>query len=388
MTLATDQNSDDAALSFTAQAFLGLRGAVIARWEHDVRLQIDGADALLGPVLTNTIPAFFDNIAEALSPDYPRADANSNNNAAAVHGGERARMTPFGPDQVIHEYQLLRAAIVAETAGRLALTPADWRIIDRSIDVAIREAVREFTSIHEDLRRKLAGALSHDMRTPLSIIANGAELIKMVPDVPAAQRTAQKIAASAARLGHMMNDLLDAMTYNGGEKLPLTLGLFDIAELVDEVRDAYTRPGGIDIGTQAEPVRGNWCRGSLRRALENLVNNAAAYGDGGSVNIMTTQAHGRLMLSVHNTGNPIPKERQGRIFEYFVRDNAAAAPTGWGLGLPFVKRVAESHGGSVIVDSSAETGTTFLIDIPVNAVPPAVQPSAAQRVATPAVSGR
>lgn len=365
-----------------------LRSAVIARWERDVRQQIEGASALLGPVLTNTIPAFFDNIAEALSPDYPRADANSNNNAAAVHGGERARMTSFRPDQIIHEYQLLRAAIVAETTGRVALTPAEWSIIDRSIDVAIREAVREFTSIHEDLRRKLAGALSHDMRTPLSIVANGAALIRMVPDLPTAQRTADKIAAGAARLGHMMNDLLDAMTYNGGEQLPLTLGQFDIADLVGEVRDTYTRPGGIAISTQAEPVRGTWCRGSLRRALENLINNAAAYGDGGGVNIMTTQAHGRLMLSVHNTGNPIPKERQGRIFEYFVRDGAAAAPVGWGLGLPFVKRVAESHGGSVVVDSSAETGTTFLIDIPVSAAPHAVHGPAGQGAAAPEVSGR
>ena len=368
-TLATDYNPDGRGLSATAAQFLALRDAVMARWERETRARVEGAATLLRPVLTNTLPAFLDNIAEALSPAYPRENATSHTNAAAVHGGERARMTNFGPDQVVHEYQILREAIAAETEGRLALTAEHWAVIDRSINMAVREAVREFSSIQEDLRRKLAGALSHDMRTPLANIANAAALIQLSDDPASAKGYAGKVKSNARRLEHMMVDLLDALTSNGSEQLPLTLSSFDIADLVDEVGAEYGHPGGIALDVRAESVPGHWCRRSLRRALENLVNNAAKYGDGAKVDVGIRHARGRLLLSVHNTGSFIPKERHAAIFDYFTREAQDGATLGWGLGLAFVKRVAESHGGSVAVDSAPETGTTFMIDVPIDCRP-------------------
>lgn len=368
MTLATDQHPNADGLSATGKKFVALRNATLARWEREIRSRIDGADELRSPVLTNTIPAFFDNIAEALSPGHSRRDATSNTNAAAVHGGERARMTSFGPDQVIHEYQILRESIAVEVVGKVELTSDDWAIIDRSINRAVREAVREFVSIQDDLRRKLAAALSHDMRTPLAVILNGAEVVQIAPDLDMAKRAAAKIAGNATRLKDMMEELLDALTSKGGEQLPLNLSPFDIVDLVDDVSSAYRQPGTVALQTFLEPVQGFWCRGTMRRALENLINNALKYGDGGIVSIKATQIRGRLLLSVHNTGPHIPKERHGAIFDYLTRENADSS-VGWGVGLPFVKRVAESHGGSVAVDSSVDTGTTFLIDIPVDCRP-------------------
>jgi signal transduction histidine kinase len=369
MTLATDQNMYDHGLSQTAQTFLTLRDRIMSRWEKETRERIEGADQLLSPVLTNTLPAFLDNIAEALSPGYPRDDATSNTNAAAVHGGERARMTPFGPDQIVHEYQILRESIVAETEGRLNLTAHDWSVIGRSIDRAVREAVREFASMQDDLRRKLAAILSHDMRTPLGVIRQGAELINIAPDLPLAKNAAGKIVSNAQRLERMMVDLLDALTSKVDDTLALDLSAFDIADLLDQVRGdyAHSAPGRIQVS--AEGIEGHWCRHALRRAVENLVNNSLKYGDGGDISLVASQARGRLMLSIHNRGIVIPKERHRAIFEYFARADASNAVEGWGLGLPFVKKVAESHGGSVAVDSSAQTGTTFLIDIPVDCRP-------------------
>ena len=75
------------------------------------------------------------------------------------------------------------------------------------------------------------------------------------------------------------------------------------------------------------------------------------------------------MLSVHNEGNAIPEEQHDRIFEYLRREAGPLSASGWGIGLPFVKAVGESHGGSVSVDSSPELGTTFIIDIPVDCRP-------------------
>lgn len=368
MTLATDQNLNDDGLSGTGKKFIALRDSTMTRWEREVRSRVAGADELRSPVLTNTLPAFFDNIAEALSPNHGRIDGTSDTNAAAAHGSERARMTSFGPDQVIHEYQILRESIAVEAQGRLDLTASEWAIVDRSINRAVREAVREFVSIQDDLRQKLAAALSHDMRTPLGVIMNGAEIVEIAPDLDMARRAARKISTNARRLQEMMEELLDALTSKGGDQLPLTLSSFDIADLVSEVSLQYKRTGAADMTMVLDPVEGFWCHGSMRRALENLINNAEKYGDGSGVSVKSAQTRGRLMLSVNNKGIPIPKERHGIIFDYLTREDPHAT-VGWGVGLPFVKRVAESHGGTVAVDSSADMGTTFLIDIPVDCRP-------------------
>jgi len=376
MNLATDQNPHNEGLSSTGKKFLALRDAVMARWEREIRSRVDGADALRSPVLTNTIPAFLDNIAEALSPGHGRFDATSNTNAAAVHGGERARMTSFGPDQVIHEYQILRESIVAEVDGKLDLSRGDWTIIDRSINRAVREAVREFVIIQDDLRRKLAAALSHDMRTPLAVIMSGAGVVTLTPDMAVAKNAAAKISNNALRLQEMMEDLLDALTSKSGDQLPLELTSFDIVDLVDTLSIEYKQLD-VNLTTFTEPVQGFWCQRSLRRALENLINNAVKYGDGSGVSINAAQTRGRLLLSVKNMGIPIPKTRYGAIFDYLTREDADST-VGWGIGLPFVKRVSESHGGSVAVDSSDETGTTFLIDIPVDCRPYVIAPQSDQ----------
>ncbi|QBE66422.1 sensor histidine kinase [Pseudoduganella lutea] len=373
MSLATDQNIDGRGLSAKALQFASLRDAVMDHWEREVRARVDGARELLGPVLTNTLPAFYDNIAEALSPAHPRADGTSGNNASTAHGGERARLTPFGPDQVVHEYQLFREAIAEVAESRVGLDAGDWKIIDRSINQATREAIRAFAAIQDELRRRMAAALSHDMRTPLSVITNGAQLISIAPSLDMARDAANKIEANAERLENMMGELLDALTLHTGATIALSLTRFDALDLVKEMREQYcqSRKGGQEIEFEAigEPAVGHWCRGSMRRALENLVNNAIKYGDNKIVRIMAREARGRVMLSVHNEGNPIPREQHNRIFDYLRREGDAASRTGWGIGLQFVKTVAESHGGSVTVDSSPETGTTFLIDVPVDSRP-------------------
>ncbi|GGY90764.1 sensor histidine kinase [Pseudoduganella plicata] len=373
MPLATDQNINGRGLSSKALQFSSLRDTVMDRWEREVRARVEGARELLGPVLTNTLPAFYDNIAEALSPAHPRKDGASDNNASTAHGSERARLTQFGPDQVVHEYHLFREAISDVAEGRVELDAADWRIIDRSINRATREAVRAFAAIQDELRSKMAAALSHDMRTPLSVIANSAQLISVAPTLEMARKAAQKIESNTQRLDDMMGELLDALTMHTGATVPLSLSRFNAFDLVNEMREQYceSRKGGQEIQFEAvgETVIGHWCRGSMRRALENLINNAIKYGDNMVVRIMAREARGRLMLSVHNEGNPIPEDRHNRIFDYLTREGEAASRPGWGIGLQFVKAVAESHGGSVTVDSSPEMGTTFLIDVPVDCRP-------------------
>jgi signal transduction histidine kinase len=114
-----------------------------------------------------------------------------------------------------------------------------WAFIDQAINEATRQALRAFTTIYEDARRKVSAALSHDMRTPLAAIFNGAQLLSITPTLEMARRAAKKIESNAARLTDMIGDLLDALTFQGGANLALKFTEFDAFELVQEVREQY-----------------------------------------------------------------------------------------------------------------------------------------------------
>lgn len=366
MNHATDQ--DPPPLSDTTHAMLALREHVFDRWLVMVRQQIGAARALSTPILVNTLPAFYDNIALTLTPGYPRKDATQANNAAESHGNERARMTHYRPAQLLHEYQLFRDAIAAVAAERGLLLDAEQRRrIELSIDAAQRDAIGEFSEMHEGLRRKLAATLSHDMLTPVATIVGGAQLIGLATELPAAKKTARKIADSGQRLGGMITQLLEALTVQGSEQLALELSQFDLRALVGKVCQEFEQQG-VEIRIEGGSIEGYWAYRELQRAVENLVRNAAKYGDHAPVTIRLNSIRGRMTLAVHNTGNPIAADRFDYLFAYLYRENIVPAE-GYGIGLPFVKAVAESHGGSVAVDSTAQSGTTFLIDLPIDCRP-------------------
>lgn len=368
--LASDQKMNQNGLSATSKQVLAMRDAVFADWESQVRSLIKGAQHILHPTLLNTLPVFYDNIAEALTPNHPRDEATSNTDIAAAHGDERARMTSYEPEQIVHEYQLFRDAFsrVADEQG-VTLSRAEWGIVNSSIDSAVRESIRKFTSMHESFRHKMAAALSHDMRNPLSVMVTSAHLLSIAASPEKTPAIAKRILDNGQRLGTMIEELLDALSFNRGEKLPLELSQFDVLELARSVGEDASVADAAVCSVAGNPVLGYWCVRSLRRALENLVINGIKYGDGNGVQIKIDEAHGRMLMSVHNSGNPIPAEHHGQVFEYLWRDGSTKDKRGWGIGLPFVKNVAESHGGSVAVDSSPASGTTFLIDIPVDCRP-------------------
>jgi signal transduction histidine kinase len=221
------------------------------------------------------------------------------------------------------------------------------------------------------MRERLAATLSHDMSNPLSLIVAGAQLIAIAPDIETARRTALKIRNGATRLNDMVVQLVDALTVEHTIKLPLDLSRFDIKQLVDNVAQEFNLLAPNRIEVEATSIVGYWCEQSLRRVLENLLTNAFKYGDGGRVSIRVEEILGRMMMSVHNSGKPVPDDQRERIFAYLQREGSAnrKGVAGWGIGLPFVRGVAEGHGGSAAVDSSAATGTTFIIDIPVDCRP-------------------
>jgi signal transduction histidine kinase len=350
-----------------------LRDVVLGEWAQQVRATVAAARALRHPILINTIPVLYDNLAEALTPDYPRTSAAATPSVTLEHGGERARLTRYDAQSLIAEYQILRDVIfkVLEQNG-VKLSGQEAQIIGSAIDASIREAVTAFALVEAALREQFFAALAHDLRGPLANATIAAELIGRTSELGNAHVYAAKIRDNLGRVEQMIKQLLDTLVMHHGQRLPIEPTRFDLKEVVTEVCEQMTLVHGPRFEVRGDSVTGWWGRTEIQRALENMINNALKYGAPDKpVQIICDSEHERVQLSVHNEGDPIPADQIETIFQAFRRATAAKQnpAEGWGIGLPYVRRVAESHGGSIDVDSTPERGTTFTITMPLDMRP-------------------
>jgi len=182
---------------------------------------------------------------------------------------------------------------------------------------------------------------------------------------------AVKINHNIQRVDRMIRDLLDANRIRAGEPLPLRLDACDLVALSELVADEARAMHGDRFIVEAEtPVGGIWSHEELHRAIWNLVMNAVKYGAPHQpITIAVTRHDDVARVSVHNTGSPIPRADQEQIFDAYARAPTADASgrIGWGLGLTLVRGTAEAHGGHVSLESDGESGTTFTIELPLDA---------------------
>lgn len=372
ITTAQDPNCDE--LSATSLRMLELRDAVLTEWERRMRATIAKAAVLAEPILVNTMPVVYANIAESLTPEFSRTSIGVlETTVASEHGNERARLTNYDLSTVISEYQILRSAIFDVLAENgLRLTESDVRIINMTLDATIKESATAFSLVQSAFRERFVATLAHDLRSPLSAMQMFAERMARTSDPEVIRELSDKMKQNVSRMDRMIRELLDIVVFEQGERLKLHLSSFDIMEIIQQVCDESFEIYGSRFEVVGKSVTGWWGRDALLRALENLVGNALKYGAKDTpITIKIDHYHGRILISVHNEGNPIPPDQLESVFQVFERAKIASDENeqGWGLGLPFVRSVAESHGGSIVNDSSPDTGTTFIIDIPVDARP-------------------
>ena len=362
-----------------ARQLLDLREHLMGNWTAAILADIQRANQLSPPILINTLPTFYDNLVQALAPDYPRRNAVEGTSIATAHGDERARMTNYQPHELIAEYQIFKRVFLrmVEREG-VPLTPAQLMQVHESVDVAVLDAIAAYTSTQERLRQDYVATLAHDLRTPLSTIGMAATLLARGVEPRQTVDLAVRIQSNVEHIDAMVRELLDTAALNSAQKLPLDIECFGLRDLAGEVlHDAPQRPGPYELEGDAPP--GQWSRRLLKRALENLLRNACKYGDPKRpVRIAISTAPGRASIAVSNSGEPIPADRISDVFLMFHR-HARNGVQGWGLGLPFVRHVAESHGGSVLIDSTALRGTTVTIDLPADARPFSTQQEDSQQ---------
>lgn len=241
-------------------------------------------------------------------------------------------------------------------------------------DIHDQRVAFDMLELERDVRERVVGALTHDLRTPLAAAKISAQMLtRKIPDEALLQRVAFRISHNIDRADKMIQDILDASQIKAGEKVALDIEEHDLQEIMKSTMEDMSNIYGERIILKSnEEIHGYWDASALKRMTENLVNNAVKYGlEFAPITLNLKTLKDSVVITVHNEGNPIAAQDQKFIFEPYKRTAAAnkGSQKGWGIGLTLVKGFAEAHGGQAIVRSSINEGTTFSIIIPQDSRP-------------------
>jgi signal transduction histidine kinase len=212
----------------------------------------------------------------------------------------------------------------------------------------------------EDKRRLIADA-SHELRGPLAVMRS--ELDVALSD-PALDGDARAVLASSrdevVRMARMVDDLLTLAAIDEG-RLELMQERVDLRAAAEHVA-LRLGPSGDRVAIDGPTVLVSGDSLRLEHALSNLVDNALKFGD--DVEVSTWARDGEAGVTVTDDGPGIPAGERERVFERFVRLDAARGRGGSGLGLAICREVATAHGGRVWVEPAPGGGSRFVMALP------------------------
>jgi two-component system, OmpR family, phosphate regulon sensor histidine kinase PhoR len=221
------------------------------------------------------------------------------------------------------------------------------------------------------LKSDFISNVSHELKTPLSLIRMFGELLAMgkLKSPEKGKEYADIITREAERLSRLIDNVLDfARMERGPVAYEFQPGRLD--EVVERSLDVYRHRlerEGFKLVTKIDEQLPETLidENAMTLLLLNLLENAVKYGRG-EIAVYLTRQGNTLRLVVGDQGPGIPAEEHKRIFDRFYRTRQARGTNvrGSGIGLSLVKHIAEAHGGSVTVDSEPGRGAAFIVDIP------------------------
>ncbi len=223
-----------------------------------------------------------------------------------------------------------------------------------------------------DRQQSFVADASHELRTPLSLIRASAELLKRhsAKSVRTNIASVDDIIQETDRLSGLVGQML-TLARADASQAPLSLVEVDLQQLtLDAVRQMrlLAEPKQITIEVQAGDalqVRGDPAR--LRELLMVLLDNAIKYSDAGApVRVALQPLPGKARLQVSDSGRGIPPEALPHIFDRFYRVDKARSREmgGSGLGLAIAKWIADSHEGTIHIESAPGAGTIVTVELP------------------------
>ncbi|MCB8969165.1 MAG: response regulator [Ardenticatenaceae bacterium] len=309
---------------------------------------------------------------------------------------------------------LLLAVIIAWLTIRALYTALDWlsktqrraeQLLDvtRSQQAELRSAVKSLQITNElrlqaerelliankqaresqRMKEQFAANISHEFRTPLSIILGFSEVMYLSPEVygahampPKLYRDVSQIYRNSRHLMSMIDDILDLSHF---EMTGFTLNKepTDLEPLLQEslsmVADLF-RNDAVTLVAEIEPSLPllELDRTRMRQVFLNLLNNACRFTEEGTVTLRAFRQDGELRIQVTDTGPGIPEEQLARIFtEFYQVDYSLSRKHGGaGLGLAICHRFVQAHNGRIWVESILGEGATFTIGLPIEELSP------------------
>jgi signal transduction histidine kinase len=221
---------------------------------------------------------------------------------------------------------------------------------------ASAERIEQLVRSHKSL---LANA-SHELRSPLTRIRMGLELMGERPS-PAAR---EEISRNIGELDQLIDEILLASRLDAREADMGTIEAVDLTGLAAEECSRVDAELDLVAGTDNAKLTVPGVPRLLRRAVRNLLENARRYG-AGEISVELGSTDGFAMVRVNDRGPGVPAALRERIFEPFYRlPGASERNGGVGLGLALVKSIAERHGGSVQCEDRPGGGASFVIRLP------------------------
>ena len=286
---------------------------------------------------------------------------------------------PFSADRLPRD-RALREALADAMAGR-SVDGVETRLAERVVTLTARPlagggavlAIFDLTPIRrlETVRRDFVANVSHELKTPLTVVSGFAETLK--DDAISTEQRQQFLSTilnNTQRMHRLVDDLLDLSRIESGGWRPAAVQV-DLAAVASETLASFHEVAaqkGLtlrhEIDADAPTVRMDPT--AIRQVLTNLVHNAIRHTARGSVVIFSEAGDDRVTFGVRDTGSGIAADHLPRVFERFYRVDASRsrAEGGTGLGLAIVKHLVEAHGGTVSAESTVGAGTTFRVALP------------------------
>ena len=251
---------------------------------------------------------------------------------------------------------------------------ADFSVVNgyREIDElgdSLNYAARELAKTN-NLQKELISNISHDLRTPLTMVKGYGEVMRDIPGENTPENV-QIIIDETSRLSELVNDMLDLSKIQAGTRQPDRQS-FSLTQTVRDTMQRYERltkqDGYIIEFVSDREVEVIADRGMILQVVYNLINNAINYtGEDKRATVTQTLRDRAVRISVTDTGEGIEEDKLSEIWDRYYRVDKVhkRATVGTGLGLSIVKEILELHGADYGVESTVGVGSTFWFELPV-----------------------
>ena len=352
-----------------AAVLRGRDGApVLAAITRDVeRVRRDVFDPALKGLEAATIVAVVDRDGRAIWSREPLTDAAPILTVPFREGLPGWRVALYRPPGGSPEASVRRQVMLFTAAFGLLLVMiavgvvATWRLVRRETEMA-------------RLKADFVANVSHDLKTPLSVIRMFAETLELgrVRDDASRQEYYRVMTQESERLSRLIDNVLDFSRIEGGRRV-YARHPTAIEPLLRETLEAFSYPLAqqgfkveVDIAPDLPALAID--ADAIGQAIANLIDNAIKYsGERKTLRLAARVEDEHVAVSVADEGVGVPREEQERIFEKFYRAGPSETQSrrGSGVGLALVRHIVDAHGGSVCVESRLGEGSRFVIRLPI-----------------------